>query len=170
MNCRLSTESLITCFILLFGSLGGIFVHAEELTADYYFKKYAVEVVYSPNVETTFPTWAQPDDTQTNTDLNFRVHDVLPYAQDKKADRYIVYPKSGIVLPISTPSVDDTKKIKNGEVFNHYPYLEQGGLFYYGKSPSEGVANMVIAAHSSFGKDKPGRYKTIFQALPITRI
>lgn len=29
---------------------------------------------------------------------------------------------------------------------------------------------MVIAAHSSFGKDKPGRYKTIFQALPITRV
>lgn len=29
---------------------------------------------------------------------------------------------------------------------------------------------MVIAAHSSFSKEKPGRYKTIFQALPITRI
>lgn len=170
MNRKLSTQACMVSIVLLSSSLGGVFVYAQEATIDYYFKKYAVEFVYSPAVETAFPSWAVPDAQQEKTDLNYWVNDVLPFTQDKHANRYLVYPKSGIVLPILVPTADDAAKIKNGEVFNHYPYLEQGGLFYYGSAPSEGKGNMVIAAHSSFGKDKAGRYKTIFQALPITRI
>lgn len=170
MNSRLAYLATLSAIILLSPSWGWPFAYAEEIhNYDYYFKKYSVEVVYSPSVDTAFPSRAKPDEQQDNTDLNYWVQDVLPFVQDKTADRYLVMPLAGIVLPILTPSPDDQTKIAQGETFDHYHYLEQWGLFYYGSAPSTSVGNMVIAAHSSYAKSKAWRYKTIFQGLPISR-
>ena len=135
---------------------------------EYYFQMHGVETVDNPSVETTYPERAQPDDTQSITDLSHWL-DILPYEQDMNRYGYVVYPEHGIVTPFDTPSADDTQKIKNGKKFDHYPYLDNGALHYRGKDPTQWTAwNMVIAAHSSYLKDKPWRYKTVFQALPIS--
>lgn len=73
-------------------------------------------------------------------------------------------------MPVLTPNQSDADLIRAGKAFNHYPYLEKGALHYFGTSPSRGAGNLSIAAHSSYLKQDPGRYKTVFQALPITNI
>ncbi len=134
---------------------------------EYYFNLYWVEEVDNPTVEKTYPERAIPDETQAITSLSYR-KSTLPFSQDQDEDWYIVYPEHGIVVPILTPSTEDAKKINSWKSFNHYPYLEEGSLHYRWNSPKEGKGNMVIAAHSSFTKDEPWRYKTVFQALPIS--
>jgi sortase (surface protein transpeptidase) len=125
--------------------------------------------VHNSAVDLAYPAWAAPNAAQDITDLSYWVNEVLPFEQDKDAAMYLVYPKAGVVLPITQPSYEDQRLIASGKMFDHYPYLEQAGLFYYGESPDYGKSNMVIAAHSSFDKQQPGRYKTVFQALPISR-
>ncbi len=135
----------------------------------YYFEAYGVEVLNNPGVEIEYPTRARPNPEQNITDLSYWVNDVLPYAEDRDEDRYIVYPKHGIVVPVLTPNATDQKLIDQGEMFNHYPYLEEGALHYFGYDPHQWIGNMVIAGHSSFNKSAGGNYKTTFQALPISK-
>lgn len=120
--------------------------HAQEGTDyKYYFEAYGVEVLNNPGVEIEYPTRARPNPEQNITDLSYWVNDVLPYTEDRDEDRYIVYPKHGIVVPVVTPNATDQKLIDQGEMFNHYPYLEKGALHYFGYDPHQGVGNMVIA-------------------------
>lgn len=135
---------------------------------NYYFELYDIEVLERTDAEIEYPFWVAPNPEQNITDLNHRV-ETLPYSQDKNRYWYVVYPKHGLTVPLDTPSMSDINKIQSGQAFNHYPYLEDGALHYRGSSPMEWNGNMVIAAHSSFGKSEPWRYKTAFQVLPISR-
>lgn len=121
------------------------------------------------SIETTFPTRAQSNLEQNITDLSYWL-DVLPYEEDKGAEGYIVYPKQWVIAPLVWPDADDIEKIKVGELFDHYKYLQNGALHYVWTAPDQGIGNMVVAAHSSFAKSDPGRYKTIFQWLISTSI
>lgn len=169
----MSTKNLASLLVCLCLSLygGSIFAQYDGPASDYqyYFDKFDIEVVHNSAVEIEYPSWAAPNPAQDQTDLSYWVNDVLPYAEDRDEDAYLVYPKHGIVVPVLRPTADDQAQIDMGEMFNHYPYLEQGALHYYGYSPDEAISNMVIAAHSSFKKNSKGNYKTIFQALPISR-
>lgn len=140
---------------------------SEQTHREYYFELFDIETVRHPSIESTYPDRANPNEEQDIVDLQHRV-DIIPFSQDKNRNWYIVYPKHWVVTPLSTPSYSDTQKIRNGEMFNHYPYLDEWGLHYWWKDPSEGEWNMVIAAHSSYIKSEPWRYKTNFQVLPIS--
>lgn len=175
MKSLIRYNSFLTiCKVLLWGLLTtGVFFslwYTQEFT-DYrdYFDYYDIEVVNEPWIDLTYPSRAQPNPEQDNTDLDYWVNEVLPFDQDKDADTYLVYPEHWIVVPIVQPTQADQALINKGESFNHYPYLENGWIFYYGSSPVQSKGNMVIAAHSSYKEDDPGRYKTVFQALPISR-
>jgi hypothetical protein len=109
------------------------------------------------------------DATKEHTDLSYWVYNVLPYEADRNANAYLVYPQLWIVVPVLTPNASDKALIYAGKSFSHYSYLENGALHYFGQSPSQGKGNMSIAAHSSYYKNDIGRYKTIFQVLPISR-
>lgn len=156
---------LFFCGCLFFILSGKLYSYDYQ----YYFDKYEVEIEESPHIDLTFPIRAQPNLSQDITDLSYRVHEVLPFEEDKKADMYLVYPLHGIVVPILQPTQDDRERIRTNEPFNHFTYLERWALHYYGNSPDKQSGNMVVAAHSSFKKEDSGRYKTIFQALPISR-
>lgn len=134
---------------------------------EYFFDLYDVKVIQNDNAEMTYPDWLQPNTAQDITDLSHWV-DILPFAQDKNRNGYVVYPRHGLVIPLDKTSNEDTKKIMSGQAFDHYPYLEDGALHYRGKDPRDGNGNMIIAAHSSYEKSEPGRYKTAFQVLPIS--
>ncbi len=142
---------------------------SQALDYKYYFDLYGIEVENNAGVDIQFPTWAKPNPDQDITDLSYRVNDVLPFAEDRNAPKYIVYPKHGIVVPVVLPNASDKALIDRGEMFNHFPYLQVGALHYFGFDPQQGYGNMVIAWHSSYNKSDPGRYKTTFQALPISR-
>ena len=137
-------------------------------TVDYLFSLNNIEVIPSDNVSYEYPTWAKMNPEMDKTSLAYWVKKVLPYAQDRNKSAYLVYPKAGIVVPVLNPSANDAALIKQWKAFNHYPYLENGALHYFGIWPSVGIGNMSIAAHSSYLKQDPGRYKTVFQALVIT--
>lgn len=137
-------------------------------TVDYLFSLNNIEVIPSDNVSYEYPTWAKMNPEMTQTSLAYWVKKVLPYAQDRNKNAYLVYPKAGIVVPVLEPSAGDAALINQWKAFNHYPYLQNGSLHYFGTSPSAGNGNMSIAAHSSYLKKDVGRYKTVFQALPIT--
>jgi hypothetical protein len=85
--------------------------------------------VRHPSIDSEYPSRATPDESQSITDLQHRVA-ILPYAEDKHRDGYVVYPKHGITVPLSTPTASDHEKIRMGQMFDHYPYLEQGALHY----------------------------------------
>lgn len=137
-------------------------------TVDYLFSLNNIEVIPSDNVSYEYPTWAKMNPEMDKTSLAYWVKKVLPYAQDRNKNAYLVYPKAGIVVPVLNPSQTDAELIKQWKAFNHYPYLENGALHYFGIWPAAGVGNMSIAAHSSYVKQDAGRYKTVFQALVIT--
>ena len=121
-------------------------------------------------VDTTFPTWAKPNVAQDKKDLSYRVDMVLPFSQDRNSDAYIVYPTYGVVVPVNTPSADDSILMSQGQKFDYYPYFERGALHYFGVSPFEWPGNMVIAAHSSFFTSQEWRYKTVFQVVPLSHV
>ncbi len=156
--------------VVFMGLSTGVFAQDAAWTDyKYYFDLYGVEVVTNPGVETAFPTWAKPNPDQNITDLAYWVDDVLPFAEDRNADKYIVYPKHGVIVPVLTPSASDQKLIDKWEMFNHFPYLEKGALHYFWYDAHQGYGNMVIAWHSSYNKNSAGRYKTTFQVLPISK-
>jgi len=140
----------------------------EQSHWEYYFDLYDIETIRHPSIESEYPSWAVPDETQSITNLQYWV-DTLPHEQDKRWDAYLVYPRHGMTIPVVVPSEYDANKIYNGESFNHYPYLDSGGLFYRWTSPDNGFGNMVVAAHSSYTMDAPWRFKTVFQVLPISK-
>jgi len=144
-------------------------VETQQTHREYYFDLFDIETVRHPSIESEYPTRAKPDKTQSITDLQYRV-DTIPFPWADQASAYIVYPRHGITVPISTPNETDQDLIRNGKAFNHYPYLDKWWLHYRGNNPEEGNGNMVIAAHSSYIKDAPGDFKTVFQALPISQI
>ncbi len=143
-------------------------VQNEQSHREYYFELFDIQTVRHPSIESEYPTWAVPDESQSILDLQYWV-DTIPFDGAYDAESYLVYPKHGITVPIHTPNDQDVDKIFNGEVFNHYPYLDKGWLHYRGNNPQMGNGNMVIAAHSSYIKDAPWNYKTVFQALPISK-
>lgn len=120
-------------------------------------------------IDTQFPTRATPNPTQDITDLSYR-KDTLPYEQDKTAAGYVVYPKQGVTIPLVWPNSIDLEKIKVGDLFDHYKYLEEWALHYVGHAPDQGIWNMVLAVHSSFAKLDPGRYKTAGQVAPLSAV
>lgn len=126
-------------------------------------------VIPSSTIDTAFPSRATPNPEQNITNLTFRLA-TLPYDQDKTAAWYVVYPKVWVTIPLVWPNASDLEKIKFGNEFNHYTYLEQGALHYVGNAPDQGVGNMVLAAHSSFAKQDTGRYKTVGQVAPLSSL
>jgi LPXTG-site transpeptidase (sortase) family protein len=81
-----------------------------------------------------------------------------------ESDRYIVYPKSGIITPILFPTINDQLRIKNNESFAYKEYLEKGALQYIWPQPGH-TGNSVIAGHSAFESDIYSPYYTTFQAV-----
>lgn len=110
-----------------------------------------MEITEVAGIDITFPTRATPNPTQDITDLQYWL-DILPYTEDKTAAGYVVYPKVGVIIPLVRPNSNDLEKIKVGELFDHYKYLEEGALHYVGAAPDQGIGNMVLAVHSSFSK------------------
>jgi LPXTG-site transpeptidase (sortase) family protein len=129
-----------------------------------------IETVRNQGVDQEFPIWAKPNLAQDNKDLSYRVNTVLPFTQDRNKDRYLVYPKYGIVVPVLVPSYTDQTFLNQWESFDYYAYFARGAFHYYGLSPQQGPSNMVIAAHSSFLAQEEGRYKTIFQVVPMSEV
>ena len=160
--------TLSVCFFLSFWTdLFSIGATAND-TVDYLFSLNNIETIPSDNVSYEYPTWAKMNPETDKTSLAYWVKKVLPYAQDRNKSAYLVYPKAGIIVPVLNPSASDAALIKQWKAFNHYPYLENGALHYFGIWPSAWAGNMSIAAHSSYLKQDTGRYKTVFQALVIT--
>ncbi len=142
------------------------FLYAQTVS-DMLSQHYSSDISVNWTIDYWFPTWVKAN--PWNRDLDFWLQ-TLPYEQDKHGSWYLVYPKYGIIVPLLTPNASDHEKILQWENFNHFPYLQNGALHYFGKDPSEGKGNMVVAAHSSFEKSDIGRYKTIFQVLPISEV
>jgi sortase (surface protein transpeptidase) len=152
---------------LLFASCLFSVGHAESIAE--LIKNSNMEIKQVAGVDITFPSRAKPDAKQEITDLNYWL-ETLPHEQDKNNAGYVVYPKIGMITPLVRPDDNDISKIKIGDVFDHYKYLEEGALHYVGKGPDEGVGNMVLAVHSSFAKNDPGRYKTAGQVAPLSKL
>jgi hypothetical protein len=71
---------------------------------------------------------------------------VLPFAQDRWLERYLVIPTLGIVVPIqSIPSEStDFSRMVNGKSIDLNKYL-QHGILHYPMSPDVGhEGNMVV--------------------------
>ncbi|MFA7285189.1 MAG: sortase [Candidatus Absconditabacterales bacterium] len=153
-------------------TVGALLPYASFATSNDYIQSIMdqkqIEVIQGDSWETQYPTWAKPDPSYEKTDLAYRVHEVLPYKSDRNSKAYIVYPKVGIVAPVKVISEADKQSILARKGFNHFPYLELGVLHYVGYSPVQGVGNMVIAGHSAYFNNDPGRYKTAFQAVILS--
>lgn len=140
--------------------------YAQTITAS---RPYVINSITVPWIETTYPTRAKPNLDESITNLDYRIQ-TLPYDQDKSAAWYVVYPKAWVTIPLVRPDSNDLEKIKVGELFNHYKYLEEWALHYVWNAPDQGIGNMVLAVHSSFAKNDPWRYKTAGQVAPLSTI
>ena len=129
-----------------------------------YFKKY---IRTSKSVETKFQKHLFRLAGNENTDLAHWLQ-VLP-KQDRGADKYLVVPSTGLVIPVN--SVAETDKaysnFLNGKAEHFHKYLESGSVELPGsKFNGYGEAgNKVIGGHSSFWKKSKSRYKTHFQSI-----
>lgn len=147
-----------------------MYINVSAANIDTITNKPWIEKISNPSYETSYPEWAKPDAEYANTDLWYWVYDVLPYAQDRNKSAYLIYPKQGIIIPVTTLNQEDRNSIAWWNWFDHFPYLQKSALHYVGKSPSQGMSNMVVAAHSSFDSSDAGRYKTAFQSVIYTNV
>lgn len=129
-----------------------------------------IEIIRWANRTVEYPERAKPDVDYKNQAIEYRMNDVLPFSEDRDKDAYIVYPKLGVIVPVLTINEDDKKLIREKKWFDHYKYLEWWSLHYVWNSPSQWDGNMVIAGHSSFFSNDPGKYKTAFQAVALSDI
>lgn len=145
------------------------FAHSSDY--EKYFEMYDIPVQLSVTIDIAFPEQPSldPETHGSAPDLSTLVSVKLVDPVDHDADAYVYFPKLEIIAPIVSPSSSDQKKIFFGESFNHFKYLEEWVLHYYWDSPRYGESNMVLAAHSSFRKSDNGRYRTIFQVVPLLR-
>lgn len=163
IGSSLTVLSITTLSILI--SVSSSVWYAQSITE--LIKTSGMEIQEVAGIDITFPSRATPNPTQDITDLDYWL-DILPYIEDKTAAGYVVYPKVGVIIPLVRPNNDDLEKIKVGELFDHYKYLEEWALHYVGAAPDQGIGNMVLAVHSSFSKTNIGRYKTAGQVAPLT--
>lgn len=103
----------------------------------------------------------------TETSLDFWKQ-VLPEV-DKNANKYIVIPSVGLVMPINSVEKDSRayNNFINGKNEDFAKYLETGAVDLTGTS-TRGfgeVGNKVLGGHSSYWKHSAGRYKTHFQKI-----
>lgn len=103
----------------------------------------------------------------TETSLDFWKQ-VVPEV-DKNANKYIVIPSSGLVMPINSVEKDSRayNNFINGKNEDFAKYLETGAVDLTGTS-TRGfgeVGNKVLGGHSSYWKHSAGRYKTHFQKI-----
>lgn len=157
---------ILALFIFLINISSGIYANENYIST--LFSNNNIQIVQSDDVDTEYPIRANPTSTGADIWLKYRIDNILPYQEDKNRDAYLVYPKAGVIVPVSKISAEDNALINKGESFDHLKYLENWALWYYWDSPSITKWNMVIAAHSSYYKSAPWHYKTIFQALPIS--
>lgn len=129
-----------------------------------------IEVIRWANRTVDYPERAKPDIDYKNQNIEYRMNEVLPYDEDRNKDAYIVYPKLGVIVPVLTINEEDKKLVREKKWFDHYKYLEWWSLHYVWNSPSQWDGNMVIAGHSSFFANDPGKYKTAFQAVALSDI
>ena len=135
-------------------------------------------------------TWT-PIENRINTVRDFRVDTSLPDAsifrlawsrnesvshwkqvlvpQDRDANKYIVIPSNWLVVPINEFAEDapEFDRMINGREGNINPILRSWALEYPGTSTKwyGELGNKVVFAHSSYWKEKKGRYKTHFQKI-----
>ncbi len=167
IGCYLLIASMITWYLFISSISSDTLAQAAPIDA--IIKASNMEIKQVPGMEIAFPHRALPNEKQDITDLTYWL-DTLPHSEDKTAAWYVVYPKVGVTIPLVWPTNDDVEKIQVGDVFDHYKYLEAGALHYVGNAPDQGIGNMVLAVHSSFAKNDPGRYKTAGQVAPLTDV
>lgn len=93
-----------------------------------------ISVFKRPDIQTELYDWIQErDDRKEHEDISYWL-DVLPYDQDKNADRYIVLPRVGVVAPIMQVARDsvDYDAMIDGREINVRSYLANGVLQHVG--------------------------------------
>lgn len=156
-------------FIIIYLFIGNNITHASDNYISELFSNNNIKVVKSDDVDFEYPKRANTSNISKDVWLKYRIDNVVPYAEDKHSNAYLVYPNVWIIVPVLQTSSEDNDLINKWQNFDHLKYLEKWSLWYYGEAPSVAKWNMVIAAHSSYYKSDPGRYKTVFQALPISQ-
>lgn len=122
----------------------------------------ATTVIPSKWVTTDAPTWFQPSD---RTDWSYW-ESVIPYEVDKGRDSYVVVPKIGLVVPISTPTTEQLQQYKNAKPdLNQLLSYFDNGVFAHPGSSRLWSGNYVVGWHSSNYSTNKGRYNTIFSTL-----
>jgi len=124
--------------------------------------------IRSSNIVTGLPSsevFRLAGDTNKNVDHWKQVLD----ERDQDAEKYIVIPSNGLVVPINAFEEDssDFEAMINGREWNINPALRTWALEYPGAS-TRGygeVWNKVIFGHSSYFADALWRYKTHFQKI-----
>lgn len=118
-------------------------------------------------IELDLPKYVGKNAWSYNDDINFWKQSVPK--MDRERNRYIVVPSTGLVIPLNVIAKDTGyyNSMKEGEYVDINTYLQDGASVYawtegkwFGK-----LWNPVIYGHSSYWKNKPGRYKTHFQTI-----
>jgi len=121
-----------------------------------------LEVRADPLIETDYPDWFAPWYTSTH------LHDWLPLLdeQDRDSGIYIVVPRFGMIAPIWLNQ--EYSQQSSLDIQGFFGQLEDWLIQHpWTELPWEIWWNFVVAGHTSNGKLFPGRYKTVFQFLPL---
>ena len=90
--------------------------------------------------------------------------------EHKDSDRFFVMPRYGLIAPVLIPLSNDREAIDNGESIDALSYLERWVFHHFGTLPEDWIGNTVLAWHTSFSKNSPWSFKTIFQPLLVSDI
>lgn len=99
-------------------------------------------------------------------DISYRKR-VLPYAEDRDADMYLVIPQLGLVTPIQHIPQDSTDRnsMINGSEISINKYLKGGIIEYASSSAPWYRGKRIDFGHSNYYASDTGRYRTIFSNL-----
>ncbi len=118
----------------------------------------------NPLVDTGYPSWFRiPTTGKTLADWI----QALP-TDAVNTDVFLYVPRLQAFMPIVELSSEDYDKAKKGQYYDYFSYLESGVLHHPStKAPWEGSGNYVLSGHTSYWKIDNGKYKTVFQFLPL---
>ncbi len=120
-----------------------------------------VRVIPRRWVDTSVVSWAKPS---KNIDIAYWKDEVLPYAEDRNHDQYLVIPRLGLVAPlIYYEFKGDLKNFNQKSLDKAF----EGGVATYPQMAKLGeYGNALIGGHSSYYTRKKSNYKTIFATIP----
>jgi hypothetical protein len=139
----------------------------EEYYLNIFSQKW-IDVVANDQMDIKIPHYVEPDVSQKNRNIDYRISLLPPYYQYE--EEYFIFPKAWIVMPIVNVSPLDRVVMDQWKSVDYLHYMQRGAIHHRGVKPFEWPGNFTVAWHTAYYKSDPGDFKTNMQWILLADV